>query len=247
MELIEGLHLVASGSGGFDLTDPFDCHAYLVDGGGEAALIDAGIGAAVDQLLAGVDRAGVERDRLRYLLLTHAHPDHSGGAAALKEALPGLQVLASAQVADVVERGDEEAMSLEAGKRAEFYPADFRFTPCPVDGRLADGDRIVIGDRSLTAIETPGHSAGHLAFVGDVGGRRACFGGDLVFYGGLISLESNWDCSLQAYASSVARLAREPVDALLPGHHQVSLAHGHRHLEAAARQFELGFVPRSVV
>jgi hydroxyacylglutathione hydrolase len=247
MELFEGVHLVASGSGGFDLTDPFDCHAYLVDGGDEAALIDSGIGAAVDALVANVERAGVARESVRLLLLTHAHPDHSGGARGLKDLLPGLRLVASPHVAAAVERGDEAAMSLEAGKRAEFYPADYRFRSCPVDGELRDGERVEVGNVTFTALDTPGHSAGHLAFLADIGGRRACFVGDLVFYGGRISLESNWDCSLRDYATSIERLARQHIDALLPGHHGISLARGGRHVRAAWNQFEHGFVPRSIV
>lgn len=247
MRLVEGVHLVASGSGGVDLSHPFDCNAYVLDGGGDAALVDAGIGAAPEALLAEAERAGVARGRIRLLLLTHAHPDHAGGAAALRELLPGLQVLASPQVADVVERGDEDAMSLEAGTRAGFYPEGYRFRPCPVDRRLADGERVRVGELELAALATPGHSAGHLAFLGAVRGRTVCCCGDLLFYGGRISLESNWDCDLRAYAASVERLAGAGVDVLLPGHHEFTLAGGQRHIDTAVRRFRDGFVPRSVV
>lgn len=238
---------MASGSGGFDLTDPFDCHVYLLDGGDEAALIDAGIGASAEAILAAVDAAGVERERVRHLLLTHAHPDHAGGAAALKRLLPNLLVVASPHVARVVAEGDEMAMSLEPGKRAGFYPPDYRFEPCPVDGVLRADDGVAVGGLRLTALDTPGHSAGHLAFIGRIGGRTACFCGDLLFYGGLISLEANLDCSLQQYAASVERLAPAGIDALLPGHHAVSLRRGQRHVETARRRFANGFVPPSIV
>jgi hypothetical protein len=52
MRLWERIQLVGSGDGGFGLTDPFDCHVYAVDGGGEPALIDAGIGAATQDVSA---------------------------------------------------------------------------------------------------------------------------------------------------------------------------------------------------
>ncbi|MDP8977015.1 MAG: MBL fold metallo-hydrolase, partial [Actinomycetota bacterium] len=78
MRLTERIHLVGSGSSGFDLTDTWDAHAYLVDGGAEAALIDVGCGRGVDALLRNIEAAGVSPDRLRHLLLTHAHPDHCG-------------------------------------------------------------------------------------------------------------------------------------------------------------------------
>jgi hydroxyacylglutathione hydrolase len=241
------VHLVASGSGGFDLTDPYDCHAYLLDGGEEAALVDAGIGRSADHLVAAAEAAGVEAERVRLLLLTHAHPDHAGGAAALRERLPGLEVAASPAVAAWVRAGDEEAMSLEMGKLADFYPPDFSFRPCPVERELRDGDEVTVGRLRVRALLTPGHAEGHLAFLVDTANGRALFAGDLVFHGGRISLENTWDCSIQAYASSLARLAGAGVDALLPGHHALSMRDGQRHVDAANRRFERGFVPPSVV
>ena len=247
MQLTSRVHLVGSGSGGFDLTDPFDCHVYLVDGGAEAALVDAGVGRATDAILAGVEAAGVAPEAVRRLLLTHAHPDHAGGAAALRERLPGLGVAASPDVAAWVRAADEAAMSLEIGKRAEFYPADFRFPACPVDAELREGDRLPVGDLELRVVETPGHAAGHLAFLGAFDGATVLFAGDLVFFGGRVSLEHTWDCNIQQLSTSVAKLRGAGIDALLPGHHGVTLRDGQRHVDAADRRFSRGFVPPSVV
>jgi hydroxyacylglutathione hydrolase len=247
VRLTADIHLVASGSGGFDLTDPYDCNAYLVASEGEAAIVDTGIGAAVDALLANVAAAvpGWE-DAVRYVLLTHAHPDHAGGAAELAERLPRARVLASPEVARWVAAGDERAMSLERGQSAEFYPPGYRFRACPRVEPLNDGDRVRVGGVELEAIATPGHAAGHLAFLAS-GATSACFVGDLVFHGGQISLESNWDCSLQDYEQSVRRLAERAFEVFLPGHHEFSLRRGDRHVRAAAQRFERGFVPQSVV
>ncbi|MDP8944289.1 MAG: MBL fold metallo-hydrolase [Actinomycetota bacterium] len=247
MRLTSRVHLVGSGSGGFGITDPFDCHVYLVDGGGEAALVDAGIGHATDAILARVEAAGVAAQAVGWLFLTHAHPDHTGGAAALRERLPGLRVVASPQVARWVRDGDEAAMSLEAGKRAEFYPADFGFPACPVDAELGEGDRVRVGDLELGVVETPGHAAGHLALLGALDGPTVLFAGDLVFYGGRVSLEHTWDCNIQALAASMGKLRDAGIDALLPGHHSLSLSDGQRHVDTANRLFDRGFVPPSVV
>jgi hydroxyacylglutathione hydrolase len=247
MRLTPEIHLVASGSGGFDLTDPYDCNAYLVVSAGDAAIVDTGIGSAVDALLAGVAAAAPGgEDAVRYVLLTHAHPDHAGGAAELAERLPAARVLASPEVARWVAAGDERAMSLERGQSAEFYPRGYRFRPCRRVEPLSDGERLRVGKVELEAIATPGHAAGHLAFLAS-GAANACFVGDLVFHGGQISLESNWDCSLQDYERSVRRLAERTFEAFLPGHHAFSLRGGDRHVRAAAQRFERGFVPRSVV
>ena len=247
MRLTPSVHLVGSGSGGFDLTDPFDCHVYLVDGGSEAALVDAGIGSGMEAILANVREAGVDADRLRWLFLTHAHADHAGGAARLRELVPEIRIVASPSAARWVREGDEDAMSLEVGKRAEFYPADFRFPACPVDVELSEGERVRVGAVELEAVETPGHADGHLSFRARIDDMTVLFSGDLVFSGGQISLEANWDCRLHDYRASLAKLAGAGIDALLPGHGLVTLREGQRHVDTANRLFSRGFVPKSVV
>ena len=246
MQLGPDLHLVGSGDGGFGLTDPFDCHVYLVDGGAEAALVDAGIGSAADAILANVSAAGVHVDRLRTLLLTHAHPDHAGGAALLRERVPHLSVAASPTTAALVRTADEDAIGVDVGKRAEFYPADYGFRACEVDVELADGEPVRVGAAELSVVETPGHADGHLAFLAELSGGRALFAGDLVFAGGLVSLANRPDCRIPDYAESVAKLAGAGIELFLPGHHGISLRDGQRHVDAAHRLFSAGFVPRSV-
>ncbi|MGX6449948.1 MBL fold metallo-hydrolase, partial [Patulibacter sp. S7RM1-6] len=70
MRLTPRVHLVASATHG-TVTSPWDCHVYLLDGGDELALVDAGAGLAPDALLANVAAAGHDPARVRHLLLTH--------------------------------------------------------------------------------------------------------------------------------------------------------------------------------
>ena len=64
MKLTEGIHLVGSGSLGFDLTDNFDCHVYLLDGGDELALVDTGAGLGAEAILDNVRRDGLDPARI---------------------------------------------------------------------------------------------------------------------------------------------------------------------------------------
>jgi hypothetical protein len=74
--------------------------------------------------------------------------------------------------------------------------------------------------------------------------RAYLIGADLVFWGGRILLQNIHDCRIDAYARSVAKVAALDFDALLPGHQQISLFEGKRHIESAAAAFrQLGVPP----
>jgi hydroxyacylglutathione hydrolase len=232
VKIADRIHIVASGRLGFGLTDDFDCHVYLVDGGSEYALIDAGGGRDIDGIVAQITGDGLDPTRVRQLLLTHAHADHAAGAASLRRRF-GLRVLASPAVARYVRAGDEHAVSLDVARRAGSYPPEFTFPPCPVDAELADGAEVKVGDLTLTALETPGHASGHLAYVLRQGDRVSVFSGDAVFFGGTILLQHTWDCSLQESISSVERLAALSTDGLYPGHLTFAVRHGRRQVDKA--------------
>ena len=243
MQLDERIHLVGSGSFGFDLTDPYDCHIYLLDGGSELALVDVGAGMGAEEVVANVRRAGFDPAAVRQVLCTHAHADHAGGAARMRALLPNASFSAPPYATELVRAGDEVGTSIGVAKAAGIYPPDYAFEPCPIDGELADGDRVAIGDLVLECIETPGHAGGHLSFLLECEGRRSLFGGDLVFHGGTVLLQSIHDCSLEALVSSLPRLRGLAIDALLPGHLSFSLRNGQRHIEAANAALDRLLIP----
>src|SRR5690606_9604549 len=91
-------HSVGSGDGitiidtGFGERPDF-CAAYLVVEAGRAALIDCGTLHSVPRMLAALDAAGVARDAVDYLIATHVHLDHAGGAGALLRELPSATLV----------------------------------------------------------------------------------------------------------------------------------------------------------
>lgn len=244
MKLTDGLYLV--GSGDFGLSDEYDCHVYLLDGGTEAALVDAGGGRDVTAIVDNIRSEGVPLDRVRYLILTHGHADHSAGAAELRETL-GLAVFAAHDIADAVRRGDEARISLDVARRAGVYPPDFSYHACPVDGELVDGQHIVVGDCRLLVLETPGHAVGSMCFSTGHQGKQMLFSGDTVFFGGRILLQNIWDCDLQAQIRSIERLSTLHTDALLPGHRSFALRDGQRHIEAAIAASRKLLVPHNLI
>jgi len=248
MRLTPDVAMVGSGSFGFDLSSPSDCHVYLLDGGDGLALIDAGVGGSVgdsDRILANIKADGFDTSRIGNLYLTHYHFDHMGGAAEMRESL-GLTVHASPLTAATLENGDEEIISLPAVKAVGYLPQDYSIQPCPVVADLVEGARFQVGRLNVTVFETPGHCNGHVSLLVEGGERVLLLQGDVVFHGGTISLQNIPDCSIQLYSESVKKLDTLEFDAFLPGHLSISLQDGKRHVSAAASQFAKLMVPRNL-
>lgn len=228
MRLTPRLYLVGSGEVG--LSDPDDCHIYLLDGGDEYALIDAGCGTerGIASLLANLAREGLDSARLRSVILTHWHFDHSGGAAYFREH-HGCRVIAPVGERTYVEAGRDQA------------------TACAVDLAVEHGDTLRVGDLTLQAICVPGHSEATTAYLVDTPEGRLLFAGDIVFASGLIGLINYPGSDLTNYRDNIGRLADLGVDALLPGHLLFTLGDGQRHIDLAIRRLTTeGFVPFSI-
>lgn len=247
MKLTDRIHLVGSGTNGFDLTDAYDCHVYLVDGGDEMALIDVGAGMGAEAIVENVRKDGLDPDLIKHLVLTHGHGDHAGGAARMRRLLGGPTVHASGVIAESLRQGDEKAVSLDVAKLAGIYPTDYRLEPCPVDHELEEGATIQVGDLRLAVLDTPGHCDGHVSLVLDIGSRRILFAGDVVFFGGKILLQNIPDCRLGAQVHSLRKLRDLSVTALLPGHLTFSLVDGQRHIERANHALDRLLIPEQMV
>jgi len=245
MKLTEEVYIVGSGGNGLGISNEYDCHVYLINGGRELALVDAGVGMDVQQILGNVAAEGFRIDDISSLLLTHAHADHSGGCAALRSRL-GMSVIVSSEEADFLRRADEEELGLAFARSAGWYPSEYRLQPCPVDVELSDGQGISVGSLTLKAIKTPGHSRGSVCYLME--GREATylFTGDTVFLRGLISLLNAPGSSVQDYCKSIEKLADLDVDALLPGHLGFCLRGGQKHIDLAIEAFEDLPIPKCV-
>lgn len=166
-------------------------HTYLLaDSGGEAALVDAGVGeprhiAEVGQLLTD------HRARLLHVLVTHAHADHASGAPALAAAHPTARF--------------HKFPWLEADRK---HPV--KWEP------LRDGDVILAGGEPLTVLHTPGHAPDHVAFWHEP--SRTVFSGDLVVQGGSVMIEASRGGDLRRYLAALERLLALEPSRLLPAH-----------------------------
>jgi hydroxyacylglutathione hydrolase len=246
IRILPGVYLVGSGSSGFDLTDALDCHIYLIDGDAQWAVVDSGSGRNSAQVIDNIRGSGVDIDRPGTLLVTHAHADHSGGAAYLKAAFPHIRVLAGDPASEWIASGDKAGISLEQGIASGAYPPEYSYHGCETTERVEGGTIFDLGGITVEALSTPGHADGHTCYLARIrDGRQVLFSGDCVFTDGRISLQNLHDARIPEYAASIAKLDSLGIDALLPGHFSISLQRAARHIAAAQARFAQGFVPHN--
>ena len=113
-------------------------------------LIDSGFLETVPLIKQNVAQLGFRFEDIKILLNSHAHMDHAGGLARLKE-MTGAKLMVSEADAALLARG---------GKNDPNFGDRFLFEPVKADRILRDGDTVQLGDVTMTARLTPGHTAG---------------------------------------------------------------------------------------
>lgn len=179
---------------------PFQENAYLVadDATKRAVLVDPGDEAS--RIVRMVRSAGVQLDAI---WLTHAHVDHVGAVQAIRREwdIP------------VYLHPDDLVLYRRASQQAALYGLQLE-QPADPDRELKDGDILTVGATEFTVRHTPGHSPGHVVFVGG----RVMLGGDLLFAGSIGRTDLPLS-SPEAMETSLALVsAFDPATVVYPGH-----------------------------
>jgi len=246
VRLTERILLIGSGEPDWAPTDPIDSQVYLVETPDGHVVVDAGAGATVPAMVEAARRDGVDPDRVSWVLLTHGHADHAGGAAAWRRSLPNVRIAAAPEVTGWLAAGDETATSVDRARRAGIYPPTYKLEPCEPDRELVAETPFAVGDVTFQVVPTPGHAVGHLSFLTVLDGVRTLFSGDALFPQGRILLQDTWDCDLHDALRSVERLAALGAERLLAGHLGPVLADAPTHLAAATARIGRLLVPESL-
>ncbi len=151
-----------------------DTAVYLVTTPEGHILINSGFEATVPLIRDSVRTLGFRFEDIKILLASHAHVDHAGGHATVKEQT-GARIVMS----------EPDAALLARGGRGDFLPASDEvvgYEPARADRIIHDGDTLTLGGVTLTAHLTPGHTRGCTTWTMTVddGGKRR----DVVFHGG---------------------------------------------------------------
>ena len=240
VQLHENVKLV--GSGELGLSHYLDCHVYLLHDGDEYALIDAGSGVESERLLGNLSAAAGDLSRIRLLLLTHCHGDHASGVHALREHCD-FRVASSPWEIEMLERGSDEDLGLVQARFARTYPPDYKLTHSRGDIALGHRDQLKVGNLTVEAIHTPGHTRGSVCYEVTTGSGVLLFSGDTVFWSGLIQLLNTPGSDIGEYRRSVQALAGRGIDCLFPGHGLWVLRHGQAHIDEMLYYFRRSAVP----
>jgi glyoxylase-like metal-dependent hydrolase (beta-lactamase superfamily II) len=152
--------------------------AYLLDAR-EPAIVETGPTTSLEHVSAGLDRLGIGPRELAHVVVTHIHLDHAGGVGAMSERYPDATVWVhergAPHLADPA-RLVASATTVYGDERMRLLFGDVQPVAAHRIRSLADGDRIDLGDRFLTAAATPGHAKHQMALVDS--GTGAVFTGD---------------------------------------------------------------------
>jgi len=179
--------------------------------------------AAQDEIFAGMKKLGLDTSKVKYVILSHAHADHDGGARLLQDEIPGVHLVYGKEDWDAVDKSTNH----QGGKPKH-------------DVVGADGMKISVGDAAVQIVTMPGHTPGTLSFlfevrdngkplrVAYVGGTAIPFNGDAAYYDG--------------YLASSKKMAKAAADygatALLSNHSEFDNAYFKAHTAASRKAGE---------
>jgi glyoxylase-like metal-dependent hydrolase (beta-lactamase superfamily II) len=202
-------------------TGPQSPNVFLVRDGDEGALVDSGFGDE-ESIKARVDFLKDHADvRLKYIILTHHHFDHSAGADQLRT-VTGAQVTLHPDEMKFIKDWDSDAPQdieiPEEAKELREKVEKFRQQAAEAEPEIMvnDGDEFTVGSLTLRIIHTPGHTLGSICIYSPQ--EKALFTGDTALGLGTVAISPPPHGDMGLYLQSLARLQTLDCDVMLPGH-----------------------------
>lgn len=131
---------------------------------GRAAIVDTGTHRSAPRVMAALDRLGIGPEAVDYIIVTHVHLDHAGGAGSLMRLCPGARLVVHPRGA----RHMIDPARLVAGSLAVYGEQVFRdlygeILPVPAERVMEapDGHELDFRGRRLGFLDTPGHARHH--------------------------------------------------------------------------------------
>lgn len=189
--------------------------SHLIDTGDGLILLDCGYQEGLYMLIENIYELGFNPKDIKYVIHTHAHIDHCGAAMSLKK-LYGCKLCVGERDKSYADGTQDLSYAKELGM--EYVP----FTP---DILINDGDVISLGNTSIRAVSTPGHTPGATSYIFTVTDGFEAYIAGLHGGAGMNTLAKelldkyNLPYSYRnEFANSIKRLSKEKVDIFLGNH-----------------------------
>lgn len=180
------------------LTRLEDCNIFLIDGGTELALVDAGIGMNLlnyIKLSANIAEAGYSIKRVTKVIITHNHMDHTDGVKGLRKHIR-FEVIAA---------------------KGSYYK--FR-----ANKYVKEGSVIKVGDLTFKVMQVPGHTPDSIAMITKIDGQKVMFTGDTAIgdqkdWKGVVGwYDAHWGSDIDLFKKSMKRFLKVNADIMIPSH-----------------------------
>lgn len=171
-----------------------NCSIFGDETSGEAIVVDPGDGTDLDRLRALLERRGL---KVKAIFITHAHIDHVGGAARLKQ-LTGAPVYMNAE-----DQAQYEHLEMQAQWLGMAVPPRTE-----IDAAARDGDTLKLGAAEMHVLHTPGHTQGSTCLY--VPSEATLIAGDTLFRDSIGRTDLPGGDSRQILASIHTRLLTLP-------------------------------------
>jgi metallo-beta-lactamase class B len=186
--------------------------SYLITTPEGHFLLDGGFVETAPQIEHNIAQLGFKLSDVKFLLNSHAHYDHAGGLAELKK-VTGAKFLAS----------EGDATLLRSGGHGDFRSGDtLTFPPIAPDQIVHDGEAIQLGNQTMTAHLTPGHTQGCTTWTTKIRDGDKVY--DVVFVGSQSALDykfvgqESYPGIMADFERSFALLNHLPCDIFLASH-----------------------------
>ncbi len=179
--------------------------------------------AAKEEILDGLKKVGLDPNKVKYVILSHAHGDHDGGAKLLQDAIPGVHLIYGAEDWDAIEKLENRP----GGKPKRDMVGD-------------DGMNVSVGDASVRIVTMPGHTPGTLSYLFEVRDNGKPL---RVAYAGGTAIPFNANAAYyDRYLASSKKMAKAAADygatVLLSNHPEFDDAYLKAHTAASRRAGE---------
>jgi glyoxylase-like metal-dependent hydrolase (beta-lactamase superfamily II) len=184
-------------------------------------IIEGGTGATFPIIVDQVKELGIEPERIKYIALTHTHPDHVGAVPHLKKLWPHLKVVGSERAARQLQKEEFTKNFIEMDRTIteillvkgdiDWWSDEPENPVFDLDVTVKEGSKIDLGGGVVwTVYETPGHSPCHISFHNERDGILVIGDATGIYEPGKEVFWPNYFQSLEEYCSSIRKLASLP-------------------------------------